>query len=703
MSNSIDFSDVSATVRYGVKDGVAVVILANPPVNGLGDTIRAGLDAGITKAAADDAVTAVVIAGDGRAFCGGADIRQFNTAASNAEPSLGNIIVKMQGLPKPVIAAIHGFALGGGLELALACHYRIAENNAQIGLPEVNLGLIPGGGGTQRLPRIIGAKKALDMIQQGTPVTGAKAAELGVVDGNFEGDPVEAGIAFAKEVAARSKQLPVVDKRPPADADGVDFEAARKAVRRNARNGLAQHAAINSVEAATKLDTEAGLVAERDEFVKLIAGPESAALRHIFFADREAAKVADVPKDTPLRKVEKVAIIGAGTMGGGITMVFVNAGIPVTLIEQEQAGLDRGLGNIQRNYDVTASKGKLTAEQVTTRMGLITPTLKLEDAADADLVIEAVFEEMDVKKDIFTKLDAICKPGAILASNTSRLDINEIASVTKRPADVIGLHFFSPANVMKLLEVVRGDATAADVIATSMKTAQKVGKIPVLAKVCEGFIGNRMLSPYKREADFLLEDGASPQQVDGALMDFGLAMGPIAMSDLAGLDISWATRKRLEPTRRKDLRYSAVADRLCEAGRFGQKTGAGFYRYEDGNRTPIPDPAVDEIIAQCAKDAGIERRTVTDEEIVERCILALVNEGAKILEEGIAQRASDIDVVYVNGYGFPAYRGGPMYYAQSLGLDVTLAKIQTLHKQHGEFWTPAPLLEKLVAEGKTEF
>ncbi len=703
MSNSIDFSDVSATVRYGVSDGVAVVILANPPVNGLGDTIRAGLDAGIAKAAADDTVTAVVIAGDGRAFCGGADIRQFNTSASNAEPSLANIIVKMQELPKPVIAAIHGFALGGGLELALACHYRVAENKAQIGLPEVNLGLIPGGGGTQRLPRIIGARKALDMIQQGTPVTGVQAAELGVVDGNFEGDPVAAGIAFAKEVAARGEELPVVDKRPPAETDGVDFEAARKAVRRNARNGLAQHAAINSVEAATKLESKAGLVAERDEFVKVLDGPESAALRHIFFADREAAKVADVPKDTPLRPVEKVAIIGAGTMGGGIAMVFVNAGIPVTLIEQEQAGLDRGLGNIQHNYDVTASKGKLTAEQVTTRVGLITPTLKLEDAADADLIIEAVFEEMDVKKDIFTKLDAICKPGAILASNTSRLDINEIASVTSRPADVIGLHFFSPANVMKLLEVVRGDATAPDVIATSMKTAQKVGKIPVLAKVCEGFIGNRMLSPYKREADFLLEDGASPQQVDGALTDFGLAMGPIAMSDLAGLDISWATRKRLAPTRRTDLRYSAVADRLCEAGRFGQKTGAGFYRYEEGSRTPIPDPAVEEIIAHSAKEAGIERRTVTDEEIVERCILALVNEGAKILEEGIAQRASDIDVVYVNGYGFPAYRGGPMYYAQSLGLDVTLAKIKALHEQHGEFWTPAPLLEKLVAEGKTEF
>ncbi|WP_134322516.1 3-hydroxyacyl-CoA dehydrogenase NAD-binding domain-containing protein [Cumulibacter soli] len=707
MSVPASYIDLSETVRYGVVDGIAVVVLANPPVNGLSNHMRIGMDAGIRKGMDDPAVKAIVLTGDpaGKGFCGGADLRQLNTAAGREGPSIHDMFDYIASAPKAVVAAIHGFALGGGLETALGCHFRIAEKNANLGLPEANLGLLPGGGGTQRLPRLIGAVPAMDMMLTAAPVNGERGAELGIVEASFTGDPIEAGVAWALQNAVGVSDLPVVANNPVPDADSVDLAAAHAAIRPNARNGRAQHAIINCVEGAINATTFAdGMAVEQREFRELVASPEAAALQYQFFAEKEAAKVIGLSKETALRPVNSLAVIGAGTMGGGIAMVFANAGIPVTLIEQGAEQLERGVSIIKGNYEATAAKGRLSAEQVATRVGLITPTLELEAAKDADLIIEAVFEDLEVKKELFTKLDAIAKPGAILATNTSRLDIDQIAAVTSRPQDVIGLHFFSPANVMKLLEVVRADKTADDVIATSMKLAQKVGKIAVLARICDGFIGNRMLSPYVREAHFLLEEGASPQQLDGALQAFGLAMGPIAMGDLAGLDVAAAGRRRQRELLPSGVRFSKVADIVVDAGRLGQKTGAGFYKYEAGNRKPIPDPEVEQIIEKCAADAGITRRAITDEEIVEREMLALVNEGAKLLDEGIAQRASDIDVIYTNGYGFPAYRGGPMHWASQQGLDVVLEKIKKLREVHGEyFWTPAPLIERLVAEGKTTF
>lgn len=652
------FEHVSPTVNYAKEGTVAVIQLANPPVNGLGSTTRAGIAAGIERATSDGS-SAVVIVGDGKGFCGGADIREFNTPASQEGPALGDVLASIQDMKVPVIAAIAGFALGGGLELALACHYRVTDPKAQIGLPETNLGLLPGAGGTQRLPRIIDTQDALDMIISAKPVSGARAAELGIADGTFDGDPVAGGVAFAATLTGG--ELPVVDRREAVNAGNVDWDTAHKAIRRNARNGVAQHAAIDAVRAAS-LPIDEGLKAERDLFLGLLAGPESKALQYNFFAEKQAPKVDDVPKDTALRTIGKIGVIGAGTMGGGISMVMVNAGVPVVLIEQNQEALDKGLAKVKGNYDVSAKKGRFTAEQVDQRMGLITTSTQLEDLADVDLVIEAVFEDMPVKREIFTKLDAICKQGAILASNTSRLNIDEIAAVTERPEDVIGLHFFSPANVMRLLEVVRGEKTAADVIATCMDMAKKVGKIPVISRVCDGFIGNRMLSPYRLQAEQMITEGALPEQVDKALTDFGLAMGPFAMSDLAGLDIGWAARKRAAEEGHADPRYK-IADTLCEMGRFGQKTGAGYYKYD--GRTPTPDPEVRALIEKTSADSGVERRDISDQEIVDRCMKALSDEGAALLAEGIAQRSSDVDVVYVNGYGFPAYRGGPMYYAES--------------------------------------
>lgn len=703
MSQAFESIALSPTVRYSVQGRTAVLLIDNPPVNGLGDTVRSGLHAGIRKALQDNEVKAVVLAGAGKVFCGGADIRQFNTAAASAKPMSRDVIALIEQSAKPVIAAIHGVALGGGLELALGCHYRVVTADARLGLPEVNLGLVPGGGGTQRLPRLIGILPALDMIQSGNSVRGDKAVMIGLANALIEGEIVGAAVSYAERVAALPGSHPIVSRLNPTRIADVDFAARLAAVSKKARNALAQRASIACVEASLTLPFEAGLDFERARFDELVAGSESKALRHLFFAEREAPKLVGQQAGKGARPISKVAILGAGTMGVGIAMSFANAGTPVTLVEQEQAALDRGLKLIRHNYEVTAAKGKLTQEDIASRMAHITPTLSFETVADADLVIEAVFEDMAVKQSIFSKLDAVCKAGAILASNTSRLSIDEIAEATARPQDVIGLHFFSPANVMKLLEVVQGKQTGADVIASCMQMAQSIGKIPVLVKVCEGFVGNRMLTPYWREAGFLLEEGASPQDVDGALTRFGMAMGPLAMADLAGMDINWATRKRLAPTRPAHLRYSKVADRICEQGRFGQKTGAGYYRYETGSRTPIPDPVVDALIVQCAKEAGIERRQISDDEIVDRCMLALVNEGARILEEGIAQRASDIDVVYVHGYGFPAWRGGPMFYAETLGLDETLRRIRSLHAVHGEHWTPAPLLERLIASGKKTF
>ncbi|MEU6605818.1 3-hydroxyacyl-CoA dehydrogenase NAD-binding domain-containing protein [Streptomyces shenzhenensis] len=691
-------TSLSATVRYRTQDGVAVILLHNPPVNALGHSLRQGISAALDRAAEDTGVRSVVLAGSGRGFCGGADVRQFNTPAATADPMLREVIAKIEASAKPVVAALHGVALGGGLELALGCHHRIATADARLGLTEVTLGLVPGAGGTQRLPRLIGVAKALELVQHGRQLTGAEAVDLGLVDALFEGDPMTAGIAYA----AVAEAVPPPGARA-VEATGVDFAARRAAIRAKAPNALAQRAAIDCVEAATRLPLEEGLDHERSRFDELVTGTASKALRHIFFAERQAAKITDLPSDTAVQEVTAAAVIGAGTMGGGIAMAFADAGVPVVLFEREQEALDRGLARLRHNYEVTAAKGKLTTSQLEERMGRIRPTLVLGDIAGADLVIEAVFENMDVKKDVFRRLDAVCKPGAILASNTSRLSIDEIAAVTSRPQDVIGLHFFSPANVMRLLEVVRGDATSPTTLASCAKAAQRIGKVPVVVKVGEGFVGNRMLTPYWREANFLLEEGASPQQVDRALTRFGMAMGPHNVADLAGLDINWATRKRLAPTRPGHLRYCTIPDRICEQGRFGQKTGAGYYRYETGSRTPHPDPVVGEIITRCAREAGITRRVLADDEIVERCVLALVNEGARILEDRIAQRASDIDVVYVSGYGFPAWRGGPMHYAETLGLDLTLHKIRALYEVHGEHWTPAPLLERLVARGATRF
>ncbi|MDR1968722.1 MAG: enoyl-CoA hydratase/isomerase family protein [Burkholderiaceae bacterium] len=698
---SADLKVPSETVRLVLRDGVAVLVLDNPPVNGLGNTVRAGLFRGLEFAIADQRVHAVVIAGAGKMFCGGADIRQFNTPAASEKPLSRDIQALMRESGKPIVAAIHGTALGGGLELALACHHRVAHVQARLGLPEVQLGLIPGGGGTQRLPRLIGARAALELIVQGRTIEAPKALALGLIDATSDGDVLDAAIAFVLRQVASGAPLPDLSQCTP-DCGDLDFAAARAALDPRARNHKAQKAALDCVQIACTSDLDTGLSAEREAFLKIVEGPESRALRHLFFAERQAPRF-DAAPEISKPAIATVAILGAGTMGGGIAMALANAGIPVTLIEREQAALDRGLALVQRNYAITVGKGKLTQAEMDRRQARIRPSLRFEDVADADLVIEAVFEDMAVKKDVFVRLDALCKSGAILATNTSRLNIDEIAAATVRPQDVIGLHFFSPANVMRLLEVVRGAKTSNAVIARCMALAQAIGKIPVLVGVCEGFVGNRMLSGYWRQAWFMLEEGAQPGQIDAAMKGFGMAMGPLAMADLAGLDINWSTRKRLRPNWPEGLRYPLVADRICEAGRLGQKSGAGYYRYEAGSRTPQADPQAQAIIEAASREVGLLRRVIGDEEIVERCVLALINEGARILEEGIARRASDIDVVYVHGYGFPAWRGGPMHYAQALGLAQVLRRIEALQERHGAHWAPAPLLRRFVEQGRMQF
>lgn len=680
---------------------VAVITWSNPPVNGISFALRQHVSAGLDAALIDDGIDAIVLSGEGRMFSGGADIREFNTPKSTAEPTTPQLISRIENLSKPVIAAIHGSALGGGLEMALACHWRVALSDANVALPEVKLGLLPGGGGTQRLPRLIGVEKALDWIVTGKTVKAQAALNSGVLDAVFDNDLIANTVKFACQLD-RSTALRATGKMPvtvPANAGDL-FEKARESARKTARGMDAPLQCIACVEESTRSSLEDGLKFERTLFMELVNGTQSKAIRHLFFAEREAAKPPRDAQDAPLRNVQHVGVIGAGTMGGGISMAFANAGYSVTLVEVTDANLQKGLGIIQRNYQATVSKGKLASADMHARMERIRGTTDMRQLADVDLVIEAAFEDMTVKHDLFKQLDQICKPGAILATNTSRLDINRIAAVTQRPQDVVGLHFFSPANVMKLLEIVRADKTAPDVLATVLSVAKRIGKIPAVVGVCDGFVGNRMVSPYTREAHFLLEEGATPQQVDQALERFGLAMGPLRMGDMAGLDISWAARKRLAPTRPKHIRYCHIADRLCESGRLGQKTGEGFYRYESGSRAPIPDPKVEDIIKACAAESGITRRAITDEEIVERTMYALVNEAARILEDGVAQRGSDIDVIYVNGYGFPPSRGGPLFYADTVGLSKVLERIREFHKVHGELWTPAPLLEKLVAEGK---
>jgi 3-hydroxyacyl-CoA dehydrogenase len=609
----------------------------------------------------------------------------------------------MDTVTKPIVAAIHGFALGGGLELALACHFRCALAGTQLGLPEVKLGLLPGAHGTQRLPRLVGVERALDMIVSGEPVTPERALELGLIDELVKGDIVAAGAQFANRVVREGREIRRssglnAKLEQPAEAF---FAAARARVAKEHRGYPAPLAIVDCLEAAATLPFAKGVARERELFERLRASTESQALRHLFFAERQVAKIPDVPEDTPTREIKSAAVIGAGTMGGGIAMNFANAGIPVKVLETSQEALDKGLGVVRKNYAATVAKGRLEQEEMDRRMGLIQGALSYDALKDADIVIEAVFEDMGVKKQVFERLDAVAKPGAILATNTSTLDVNEIARATRRPESVLGLHFFSPANVMKLLEVVRAAETSEQTLASAMKLARTIKKVGVVAGVCDGFIGNRMLHAYFREAGFLLEEGATPQQVDRVIEDFGFAMGPFRVSDLAGLDVGWYIRKRQAATRPPHLRYSKVADRICEMGRFGQKTGAGWYRYEAGNRTPLPDPEIEALIVSASKEAGIERRQVTDQEILERCIYALVNTGAQILDEGIALRAGDIDIAYIYGYGFPRYRGGPMFYADSVGLDKVHEAVQRFHAAHGEFWTPAPLLERLARAGGT--
>ena len=695
-------STTPTSTSYAVHGPVAVVTLNNPPVNGLGHALRSGIVAALDQALADPQVQAIVLTGSARAFSGGADVREFGTPKAGQEPTLPSVIRALDGSTKPVVAAIAGVCLGGGLELALGCHYRVALPDASLGLPEVKLGLLPGAGGTQRLPRLIGLEPALNMIVSGQPVPANAFAGTPLVHALIEGDLVEGAVAFAAQVAARGEPLPrardLKVKQPNADAF---LQFARNTVAAASKPFPAPLQCVEAVAASLKPFDE-GLQTERTLFQALMQTPESRALRHVFQAERAAAKVPGLPEGTPLRPIARVGVIGAGTMGGGITMNFLNAGIPVVLLEMKQEALDRGLATIRKNYENSMKKGKLKPEQVEQRMGLITPTLEYAALKDADLIVEAVFEEMGVKEAVFRQLDAVAKPGAILASNTSYLDIDRIASFTQRPQDVIGLHFFSPANVMRLLEIVRGAQTAPDVLATSLQLAKQIKKVAVVSGVCDGFIGNRMLARYGAAAQGLINAGALPQQIDGALQKFGLAMGPFRMGDLAGLDIGWATRKRKAAEAGVEMK-PIVADKLCEAGRFGQKTGAGWYRYEAGNRTPLPDSVTEQLIADYRAAHGITPRKISDEEIVERCIFALVNEGARILEEGIAARASDIDLVYLNGYGFPLHRGGPMLYADTVGLPQAVRSLRRFAAEPGAdaSWQPAPLLVRLAEEGRS--
>jgi 3-hydroxyacyl-CoA dehydrogenase len=693
---------------YKVHGDVAVISLNNPPVNGLGLSTRQAIADGVNKAVADAAVKAIVITGQGKAFSGGADIREFGSPKAIQEPNLLSVISLIENCSKPVVAAVHSVAMGGGLELALGCHYRMAAPGASIALPEVKIGLIPGAGGTQRLPRVLGVEAALNMIVSGEAI---KSEMLAMLPGQKLFDQMAASpeslmdeaLAFARSVAdvrplPRVRDLPC--KHPQGDAY---FQFARNMVKGMAKNYPAPPKCVDAVQAATKKKFDDGMVFEREIFINLMWTPECRALRHLFTSQRAASKIPDVPETTPTRDIKSVAVIGAGTMGGGITMNFLNAGIPVKMLETKQDALDRGVATIKKNYEAQVKKGKLKEDKYAQRMALLTTTLSYDDIKDADMVIEAVFEEMGVKESVFKQLDAVMKPGAILASNTSTLDVNQIANFTKRPQDVVGMHFFSPANVMKLLEVVRGAKTGKDVLATVMAVAKKIKKTAVVSGVCDGFIGNRMIEQYGRQGGFLLEEGCTPQQVDKAIEKFGFAMGPFRMGDLAGNDIGWAIRKR-RYQEKPHMKYSKTADLLCEMGRFGQKTGAGWYDYQAGKRDAIPNKEVEAMIVKHRADMGITARKISDEEIVQRLVFSLVNEAAHILEEGIASKASDIDMVYITGYGFPIYRGGPMLYADQVGLfNVVQAMNRFATNPHddAEFWKPAPLLAKLAAEGKT--
>ncbi|HEY8022977.1 MAG TPA: 3-hydroxyacyl-CoA dehydrogenase NAD-binding domain-containing protein [Burkholderiaceae bacterium] len=689
------------TAEYKVHGAIAVITLNNPPVNGLGHATRSAVVAGMKQALADDAVKAIVITGAGRAFSGGADIKEFNSPKALAEPNLHTVISVVENSDKPVVAAIHTVCMGGGLELSLGCHYRVASPGAQIALPEVKLGILPGAGGTQRLPRVLGLEAALNMIVSGSTVMSEKLAGTALFNEIIEGDLLQGALAFAAKIADVRPLPKVRDVKIKYPNHEAFLQFSRNTVKAMSGPFPAPLQCVEAVAAAVTMKFDDGIAFERKLFVDLVQSTESKALRHAFFGERAASKLPDVPEDTPVRPIKSAAVIGAGTMGGGIAMNFANAGIPVKILEMKQEALDKGLATIRKNYENTLKKGKLTQEKFDQRVGLITGTLSYEDIGQADIVVEAVFEDMGVKETVFKKLDEVMKQGAILASNTSTLDVDKIASFTKRPQDVVGTHFFSPANVMKLLEIVRGAKTGKDVLATTLALSKKIKKTGVVSGVCDGFIGNRMIEQYSRQAGFLLEEGALPEQVDKAVEKFGFAMGPFRMGDLAGNDIGWYIRKR-RYLEKPEVTYSKTADLLCEMGRYGQKTGAGWYDYKAGDRKAYPSQVVNDMIIKHSADLGVERRKISDQEIVERLVYALVNEAAYILEEGIATRASDIDMVYLTGYGFPLFRGGPMFYADTVGLISVVMAMEKYGKgRHGDAWKPAPLLAKLAAEGKT--
>lgn len=698
---------MNTVVDYQVTDSIAVITLKNPPVNGLSHPVRQGINDAFEKALADEKVRAIVINSSGKLFCGGADVSEFGKPAGIADPILPTLFNQLDTSHKPVIAAINGQALGGGCELALACDYRIALSQAKVGLPEVHLGVLPGAGGTQRLPRLAGVEVALQMIISGAPMDAAKALNAGIIDRIHEDekDFLSAAIAYAKDLvdskaAVRDCADLSVDISKLPENFFADF---RKSIAHKTRGFLAPECAIKAVEGACKLSLEEGLALEKELFLQCLSSPQARAQQHLFFAERAATKIPGVDPKMPTRKINKVAIIGSGTMGGGIAMNFVNAGIETTILDLNAEALERGLGVIRKNYEISAKKGRMTEAQLEERMALLKSTCDYSDLSDMDLVIEAVFEKMEIKKAVFSTLDGVCKPGAILASNTSTLDLDEIASATSRPDDVIGLHFFSPANVMKLLEIVRGDKTADDVLLTAINLAKTIGKVPVVSGNCWGFIGNRILEPYAREAVRLILEGASPAQVDKVLTDFGLAMGFPSMIDLAGIDIGYLVRQAEgEKYYSRDPAYSAICDRLCELKRFGQKTGRGFYIYE--GRDKKEDPEIMELAAELAQKHGVIQRNISDQEILERTIYMLINEGAYVLEEGVSYRSSDIDIVYCYGYGFPAHRGGPMQYTDEIGLQTVVDALEKYREslgEYGEEWfTPAPLLKKLASEGK---
>jgi len=690
-------------VRISKDNDVAVITIDNPPVNALSPGVPEGISTAIDAVNSDPAVKAAVVIGAGRTFVAGADIKEFGKMTSGGpRRSLLPLLLHIEDSGKPVVMAIHGTAFGGGLELAMAGHYRVASPTAQVGQPEVKLGIIPGAGGTQRLPRLVGVAKAVEMCAEGKPVSAREAAALGLIDRLIDGDLLAGAVTFAREVFGKPapKTRERTEKLATALENAAIFAAARDVAGKKQRGLKAPTAAIDAVEAATKLSFEEGCQLEAKLFTECLFSDQSKALIHVFFGEREVAKIPDVPRETPVMPVNRVAVVGSGTMGGGIAMVFANAGIPVLLKDVDEEALELGMSRIRKNYASSVQRGRFTQAFVDERLQLITPVLSYEAFSGVDMVIEAVFEGMALKKTVFADLDRACRRAAILASNTSTLNIDEIAGATSRPEAVIGTHFFSPANVMRLLEIVRGKKSSKEVIATCMQLSKKLGKIGVLVGNCRGFVGNRMFGPYRREAQFLIEEGAQVEAIDKALVEFGNAMGPLATGDLAGLDVGWRIRKEYRHLEKPGIRQPFAEDRLCEMGRYGQKTVRGWYRYDENRRASV-DPEVSELVRKWSTDAGIPQRQISDAEIVDRCIYALVNEGARILEEGYALRAVDIDIIYLNGYGFPGYRGGPMWYADTVGLQKVYQRICEFHQQHGELWEPAPLLQRLAEAGKT--